>query len=48
LMELKGALKEGQSFAVTLTFEKAGRVEATATVERAGATAPGAMPGMKM
>jgi len=48
LMELKGALKEGQSFAVTLTFEKAGRIEATATVEKTGATAPGAMPGMKM
>jgi copper(I)-binding protein len=45
LMELKGPLKEGQSFAITLTFEKAGAVEATATVEKLGAAA---MPGMKM
>jgi periplasmic copper chaperone A len=48
LMDLKGPLVAGQSFAVTLTFEKAGAVEVTATVEKAGAMGPGAMPGMKM
>ena len=48
LMELKGPLVTGQSFAVSLTFEKAGRIDVTATVEKAGAMGPGAMPGMKM
>jgi copper(I)-binding protein len=45
LMELKQPLVAGQSFAVTLTFEKAGAIDATATVEKLGAAA---MPGMKM
>ncbi len=48
LMELKGPLVTGQSFAVSLTFEKAGRIDVTATVEKAGAMGPDAMPGMKM
>jgi copper(I)-binding protein len=48
LMDLKGSLVAGQSFAVNLTFEKAGKVEVTAVVEKAGAMVPGAMPGMKM
>jgi len=48
LTDLKAPLVAGQSFAVTLTFENAGKIDATATVEKAGATAPGAMPGMKM
>jgi copper(I)-binding protein len=48
LMDLKGPLVAGQTFAVTLTFEKAGKVEATATVEKVGAMGPGAMPGMQM
>jgi copper(I)-binding protein len=48
LMELKGPLVTGQSFAVSLTFEKAGTIDVTATVEKAGAMGPGAMPGMKM
>jgi hypothetical protein len=47
LLDLKHPLVAGQSFEVTLTFEKAGPVEATATVEKIGAMAPG-MPGMKM
>ncbi|MGH7122816.1 MAG: copper chaperone PCu(A)C [Stellaceae bacterium] len=48
LMDLKGPLVAGQSFALTLTFEKAGKVDATATIEKVGAMGPGAMPGMKM
>jgi len=48
LTDLKAPLVAGQSFAVTLTFENAGKIDATATVEKAGAQAPGAMPGMKM
>ena len=48
LTDLKAPLVAGQSFAVTLTFENAGKIDATATVQKAGATAPGAMPGMKM
>ena len=48
LMDLKAPLVAGQSFTLSLTFEKAGKVDATATVEKVGATAPGAMPGMKM
>lgn len=48
LTDLKGPLVAGQSFPVSLTFEKAGKVDVTAVVEKAGAAAPGAMPGMKM
>lgn len=48
LMDLKRPLVAGQSFAVALTFEKAGEIDVTAVVEKAGATSPGAMPGMKM
>lgn len=42
LMNLKQPLKEGDHFPVTLTFEKAGAVTATATVTKAG----GSMPAM--
>ena|SRR5579862_5755104 len=48
LMDLKSPLVAGQSFAVTLTFEKAGKIEATAKVEKVGAMAPSSMPGMQM
>ncbi|HXP75485.1 MAG TPA: copper chaperone PCu(A)C [Stellaceae bacterium] len=48
LMDLKAPLVAGQSFTVSLTFEKAGKVDVTAVVEKVGAMAPGAMPGMKM
>lgn len=48
LMDLKGPLVAGKSFAVSLTFEKAGRIEATAVVEKAGAMGPDGMPGKKM
>ena len=41
LMGLKQALKQGDSFPVTLSFAKAGQVTATATVEKAGAAMPG-------
>jgi len=48
LMDLKRALKEGESFVLTLTFERAGKVEVTVPVARAGATQQpsGAVPGM--
>jgi hypothetical protein len=38
LTDLKQTLKEGDSFAITLTFQKAGNITATAQVEKAGAT----------
>jgi len=40
LMGLKQPLKQGDSFPVTLTFEKAGPVTATVTVQKAGASTP--------
>jgi copper(I)-binding protein len=43
LMGLKQALKQGDSFPVTLSFANAGQVTAMATVEKAGATMQ--MPG---
>lgn len=48
LMDLKGPLVAGKTFTVTLTFEKAGKIDATATVEKVGAMGPGSMPGMHM
>lgn len=48
LMDLKGPLVAGQSFAVSVTFEKAGKVNVTAAVEKSGAMAPDVAPGMKM
>ncbi len=39
-MDLKEPLKEGEEFAGTLTFEKAGTVDVTFEVEGMGATAP--------
>jgi len=44
LTGLKAPLKLGQSFPLTLTFEKAGAVSVMVAVEKAGATH--AMPGM--
>ena len=41
LMDLKGPLVVGQSFAVSVTFEKAGRIDVTAVVEKAGAMSSG-------
>jgi hypothetical protein len=40
LMDLKRALKQGDTFPITLNFAKAGAVTATVTVEKAGASAP--------
>jgi hypothetical protein len=48
LMDLKHALKQGDTFPIILNFAKAGAVTATVTVEKAGASAPmsGGMSGM--
>lgn len=43
LMDLTRPLKEGESFAGTLTFEKAGTVDVTFKVESIGASAPADM-----
>jgi hypothetical protein len=40
LMGLKGPLREGQSFPLTLTFEKAGAREVTVAVEKPAAAGP--------
>lgn len=48
LLGLKHPLKAGDSFPLTLTFAKAGAVETTVMVEKAGAGSMGDMPGMKM
>ena len=40
LMGLNGPLREGQSFPLTLTFEKAGTREVTVAVEKPGAAGP--------
>jgi copper(I)-binding protein len=43
LVGLKQPLKAGDSFPLTLTFEKAGKLDVTVTVEKSAA-----MGGMKM
>jgi hypothetical protein len=53
LLELSKPLKEGDSFPMTLMFEKAGSIQVMVKVEKAGAMGPSssgtsAMPGMKM
>lgn len=51
LMDMKQPLKEGDSFPVSLTFEKAGTVEADVKVRKVGAMTGadmGDMPGMDM
>lgn len=52
LMGLSHALKEGDTFPVTLQFAKAGAITVTASVQKAGAAGmsmpSGSMPGMKM
>ena len=40
LMGLKQPLRAGESFPLTLDFEKAGRREVTVTIEKAGAMGP--------
>jgi periplasmic copper chaperone A len=49
LIGLKAPLKLGESFPITLTFEKAGHVEVQVKVEKPGAgSMDHAMPGMQM
>jgi copper(I)-binding protein len=48
LTELKQPLTDGQSFPLSLTFEKAGTVETTVTVKGAGAAAGHSMDHMNM
>jgi copper(I)-binding protein len=48
LMDLKGALKEGDKVPVTLQFEKAGKVQVTLDVAGVGAKAPGDTGGSMM
>ena len=43
LMELKAPLKSGDKVPVTLTFEKAGKVEVTLDVQGIGGQQPGGM-----
>ncbi|HWK47554.1 MAG TPA: copper chaperone PCu(A)C [Stellaceae bacterium] len=45
---LKAPLQAGQSFPVTLTFEKAGTIQVTAIVQGAGAATPPSMGGHDM
>jgi copper(I)-binding protein len=40
LLGLNGPLREGQSFPLTLTFEKAGAREVTVAIEKPGAASP--------
>lgn len=47
LIGLKRHLKAGQTFSLALTFEKAGKIEVTVTVKKAGSTGD-SMGGMKM
>jgi periplasmic copper chaperone A len=47
LMDLKGALKQGEKVPVTLQFEKAGTVQVTLDVEAVGAQAPGGAGAME-
>ena len=47
LMDLKEPLVAGQSFALSLTFEKAGKIDVTGIVEKADAMHSDTMPGMK-
>ena len=48
LMDLTSPLKVGQTFPMTLRFEKAGQVDTMTKVQKAGATGPEEMKGMKM
>lgn len=48
LSGLAKPLKDGETFPLTLTFDKAGTRDVIVAVQKAGATAPGNMPGMDM
>jgi copper(I)-binding protein len=45
LLGLKQPLQEGESFPLTLNFERAGPLTVTAAVQKLGATGPGTSPG---
>jgi copper(I)-binding protein len=46
LVGLKQPLKEGETVPLTLTFEKAGKIDVTASVAKVGAMQPGDMSNM--
>jgi copper(I)-binding protein len=46
LVGLKQPLKEGQTFQLTLTFAKAGKIDATVPIAKIGAMQPGDMAPM--
>jgi len=48
LMDLKAPLTEGQSFPLTLVFDKAGKIDVMVKVGKAGAMGSGDMGGMNM
>jgi periplasmic copper chaperone A len=48
LMGMKQQLKDGETFPLTLNFEKAGAITTTVHVAKAGAMGPEMAPGMKM
>jgi copper(I)-binding protein len=48
IMDLKGALKQGDKLAVTLEFEKAGKVKTVFEIQGVGAQGPGAAPAHDM
>lgn len=48
LMHLKAPLVEGQSFPLTLVFDKAGKIEVMVKIGKAGAMGSGDMGGMNM
>jgi len=48
LVGLKQPLKAGDSFPLTLAFQKAGAVETTVMIVKPGGAGAGDMPGMKM
>lgn len=48
LMDLKAPLVEGQSFPLTLVFDKAGKIDVMVKIGKAGAMGSGDMGGMNM
>ncbi len=47
MVGMKQPLKEGQAFPLTLTFEKAGKIDVTVPVEKVGAMQGGSMGSMR-
>jgi periplasmic copper chaperone A len=48
MIGLRGPLEEGQSFPLTLQFERAGEITITVPIGSIGAMSPGGMSGMEM